>query len=104
MKIGIQTSRLPGATLNDQFAAAGLLGFDAVEVNIGPAFDLAERIDDVKRAVDAAGVPVCAICTHSIHDPLQPDPTKRQRRFVELERLPELVPILGPSPRAEAQR
>ncbi len=95
LKIGIQTSRLPGATLNDQFAAAGLLGFDAVEVNIGPAFDLAERIDDVKRAVDAAGVPVCAICTHSIHDPLQPDPTKRQRRFVELASLLRLADELG---------
>ncbi|MDQ6926562.1 MAG: sugar phosphate isomerase/epimerase [Candidatus Eremiobacteraeota bacterium] len=95
VKIGIQTSRLPGETLNEQFSAAKRLGFDAVEVNVGPAFDLANRLDDVKRAVDASGLPVCAICTHSIHDPLQPDPAERQRRFAGLAQLLALADELG---------
>ena len=41
MKLAVQTSRLPGADLNEQFAAAARFGFDAVEVAVGPAFDLA---------------------------------------------------------------
>jgi sugar phosphate isomerase/epimerase len=95
VKIGIQTSRLPGNTLDEQFANAKRFGFDAVEVSIGPAFDLAERLDDVKRAMASSGVPVCAICTHSIHDPLQPDPEERQRRFAGLAELLRLADELG---------
>jgi sugar phosphate isomerase/epimerase len=95
VKIGIQTTRLPGETLAAKFADAKRLGFDAVEVSIGPTFDLAERFDDVKRAADAAGVPVCAICTHSIHDPLQPDPAERERRLAGLAKLLQLADDLG---------
>lgn len=95
MKIGIQTSRLPGATLDEQFVNAGRFGFDAVEVSVGPVFDLAERLDDVKRAAESSGVPVCAICTHSIHDPLQPDPEERARRFAGLAELLRLADELG---------
>lgn len=95
MKIGIQTSRLPGETLDEQFASAKRLGFDAVEVSIGPDFDLSERLDDVKRAMSSTDLPVCAICTHSIHDPLQPDPAARARRFAALAELLRLADELG---------
>jgi sugar phosphate isomerase/epimerase len=95
VKIGIQTSRLPGDTLDEQFANAKRFGFDAVEVSIGPAFDLSERLDDVRRAKEISGLPVCAICTHSIHDPLQPDPAERERRFAGLAELLRLADELG---------
>lgn len=95
VKIGIQTTRLPGETLNEQFSAAKRLGFDAVEVSVGPSFDLADRLDEVKGAMDSSGLPVCAICTHSIHDPLQPDPAERQRRFTGLAQLLALADELG---------
>lgn len=95
MKLGIQTLRLPGETLDEQFANAKRFGFDAVEVSIGPAFNLSERRDDVQRAMDSSGVPVCAICTHSIHDPLQPDLVERERRFAELAELLRLADELG---------
>jgi sugar phosphate isomerase/epimerase len=95
MKLGIQTSRLPGDTLDEKFANAGTFGFDAVEVSIGPDFDLAARFDDVRRASERSGLPVCAICTHSIHDPLHPDPEERERRLAGLAELLRLADALG---------
>jgi sugar phosphate isomerase/epimerase len=95
LKIGIQASRLPGDTLEEQFANAKRFGFDAVEVPVGPTFDLSERLDDVKRAMDSSGLPVCAICTHSIHDPLQPDAAEREQRFAGLAKLLRLADELG---------
>jgi sugar phosphate isomerase/epimerase len=95
VKLAVQTSRLPGADLNEQFAAAARFGFDAVEVTVGPTFDLAERLDDVRQASAASGLPVCAICTHSMHDPLLPDPAERARRFEGLAALLAMADILG---------
>jgi sugar phosphate isomerase/epimerase len=95
MKLGIQTSRLPGDTLDEKFANAGAFGFDAVEVSIGPDFDLAARFDDIRRASERSGLPVCAICTHSIHDPLHPDPEERERRLSGLAELLWLADELG---------
>jgi sugar phosphate isomerase/epimerase len=45
--------------------------------------------------MDSSGVPVCAICTHSIHDPLQPDAIERERRFAGLAELLRLADELG---------
>jgi sugar phosphate isomerase/epimerase len=95
MKFAVQTSRLPGADLTEQFANAARFGFDAVEVSIGPAFDLVERFDDLRRAMDSTGVPVCAICSHSIHDPLVPDLDERKRRFEGLAEVLRLCDELG---------
>jgi sugar phosphate isomerase/epimerase len=95
VKIGIQTARLPGDTLDEKFAQAKEYGFDAVEINVGPAFDLAERYDDVRQASESSGTPVCAICTHSIHDPLQSDPAERERRFAGLAEILRLADELG---------
>jgi sugar phosphate isomerase/epimerase len=91
VKLAIQTSRLPGRSLEEKFANARRYGFEAVEVNIGPEFDLAARFDDVRRASESAGLPVSAICTHSIHDPLMPDPALRERRFAGLAQLLQLA-------------
>src|SRR5688572_25666819 len=95
MRLAIQTSRLPGDSLGDKFANAGRFGFDGVEVNIGPEFDLAEHFDEVREASQTARKPVSGICTHSIHDPLMPDPAERARRFAELAELVRLADGLG---------
>jgi sugar phosphate isomerase/epimerase len=95
MRLAIQTSRLPGDSLGDKFANAGRFGFDGVEVNIGPEFDLAEHFDEVREASQTARKPVSGICTHSIHDPLMPDPAERARRFAELAELVRLAGGLG---------
>ena len=58
---------------------------------LGRAFDLAERFDDVRSASASSGVPVSAICTHSIHDPLMPDPSERKQRFAGLANLLQLA-------------
>ena len=81
LRLAIQTLLLPGRDLHEQFANAARFGFDAVEVPVGPAFDLTERKADVAAASAASGLPVAAICTHPIHDPLQPDVDERRRRF-----------------------
>ena len=95
LKVAIQTLLLPGRDLREQFANAARFGFDAVEVAVGPSFDLRERFDDVQRAATDSGLPVAAICTHSIHDPLQPDPEERRRRFAALGELVGLADELG---------
>jgi sugar phosphate isomerase/epimerase len=81
LRLAIQTLLLPGHDLQEQFANAARFGFDAVEVPVGPAFNLSERLADVVAASQASGLPVAAICTHPIHDPLQPDAEERRRRF-----------------------
>lgn len=95
MKIAIQTSRLPGESLAAKFANARRYGFDAVEISIGPTFDLAEHVDEVRRASESTGLPVSAICTHSMHDPLMPDPQVREERFNGLANLLNLADELG---------
>ena len=81
--------------MDEKFANASRFGFDAVEVSIGPMFDLAERFDDVRRATETSGIPVSGLCTHSIHDPLMPDPVERQLRFAGLAELLRLADELG---------
>ncbi len=95
MKFAIQTSRLPGETLDEKFANAGAFGFDAVEVTIGPTFDLSEHLEAIRSASTSTGIPVSAICTHSIHDPLMPDPVEREGRFAGLAELLRLADELG---------
>lgn len=95
MKLGIQTARLPGNTLQAKFANAKRYGFDGVEVNVSPEFDLGDHVAELQAASESAGIPVCAICTHSIHDPLQPDDGERATRFEGLTRLLELADALG---------
>lgn len=95
MKFAIQTSRLPGESLDEKFTNAGAFGFDAVEVTIGPAFDLSEHLEAIRNASTSSGIPVSAICTHSIHDPLMPDPAEREARFAGLAELLRLADELG---------
>jgi sugar phosphate isomerase/epimerase len=95
LKLAIQTSRLPGETLADKFRNASRFGFDAVEVTIGPDFDLAEHLDELREASALAGLPVSGICTHSIHDPLMPDEAERANRFAGLASLVRMADDLG---------
>ena len=91
VKLGIQTLLLPGNDLAEKFVNAARFEFDGVEVVVGPSFDLAAHLDDVGAASTISGVPVCAICTHPIHDPLVPDPDDRALRFATLADLLSLA-------------
>lgn len=94
MKLAIQTLLLPGDTLTEKFERAAQAGFDGVEVAVGPDFDLRERLTDIEAAVRASGLPVGAICTHPIHDPLVPDEAPRRARFRALGELLQLADSL----------
>ena len=94
-RIAIQTLLLPGRDVHEQFANAARFGFDAVEVTVGPTFDLRDHLTEVQRASDNAGLPVAAICTHPMHDPLQLDPAERTRRFAGLSKLLAMADELG---------
>lgn len=95
LRLAIQTLLLPGDDLTEKFAAAAHAGFDGVEVAVGPAFDLASHLYEVHAACEASGLPVCAICTHPIHDPLVPDTAERKKRFAGLTQLVALADELG---------
>lgn len=95
LKLGVQTQLLPGRDLAEQFANAGEYGFDGVEINVGPSFDLGEHLSELQRAAAGSRLPICAICTHRMHDPLVPDDAERARRFAELATLLAQADELG---------
>ncbi len=84
LKLAVQDFLLPGATLEEQFANARAYGYDAVEIAIRPESDLAIVARDADAASKATGVPVAALCTARVHDPLQEDPALRRERFAGL--------------------
>ncbi len=94
-KFAVQTIHLPGSDIAAQFDYAALFGYDAVEVAVGPEFDLIGRLSDVEAASKSAGLPVCAICTHPIHDPLHPDGAEQGRRLDTLRDLLGAADALG---------
>jgi sugar phosphate isomerase/epimerase len=87
MRIAIQTLLLPGRDLQEKFANAARYGFDAVEVAVGPDFDLSENLPAIQRASRLSRLPVSDICTHPIHDPILPDAAERRRRLSGLSDL-----------------
>jgi sugar phosphate isomerase/epimerase len=94
-KFAVQTIHLPGSDVAEQFANAARYGYDAVEVAVGPDFDILARFKDVEAASKQAGIPVCALCTHPIHDPLHPDPAEQKKRFAVLGDLLGAAEALG---------
>lgn len=95
MRLAIQPVHLPGANLTEKFRAAARFGYDAIELQIGPNFDLFERKADVREAMAQSGLPVCGLCTHPMHDPFLPDSAERSKRFAALTDLLTLCDELG---------
>lgn len=95
LKIGIQAPLLPGATLDERFAAAARLGFDGVELTVSADADLDALQLEVVAASTASGLPVAAICTSGGHDPLRDDADEQVRRFALLAGVVALADALG---------
>jgi sugar phosphate isomerase/epimerase len=95
LKLAVQTLLVPGETMEAKFANARDYGYDAIEIAVGPAYDLGENLAELKAASDATGLPIAAICTHPIHDPLQPDTSERAKRFAVLTELLAQADELG---------
>lgn len=97
LKLAVQTLLLPGNSLEEKFEAARRFGFDAVEVCVGPDFDLGQQFDAVRKVSENSGVPVAAICTHPIHDPMEGDSAEHSRRVDALVDLINRADALGAS-------
>ncbi len=95
LKLAVLDFLLPGETLEAQFANARAFGFDGVEMAIRPDSDLDAVAREVGAASQATGVPVAALCTAGVHDPLQADPALRRERFAGLADLLALADELG---------
>jgi len=94
-RFAVQTLLLPGRDLAEQFANAAAFGYDGVEVAVGPSFDLGDRMIELRAASASSGLPVAAVCTHPMHDPLHPDPAEQRRRLAALARLLAQADELG---------
>jgi sugar phosphate isomerase/epimerase len=88
-------SLLPGGNIRERFLNARTFGFDAIEIGIGPNFDLIAHLDEIRDVAHFSGLPVSAICTHPMHDPLMPHPDDRTRRFSVLTELLQRADELG---------
>lgn len=95
MRLAVQPAHLPGNDLTEEFLAAARFGYDAIELQIGPGFDLFDRAADVRDAMERSGLPVCGLCTHPMHDPFLPDAAERAKRFGMLTDLLALCDELG---------
>lgn len=95
MKLAVQTSLLPGDDLHAKFAAAAVAGYDGVEIPTNPSFDILEHEAEILAASAASGIPVAAICTAGIHDPVVADREERTRRIHALQELVACADRLG---------
>lgn len=95
LKLAVQTLLVPGETVEEKFANARDYGYDAIEIAVGPTYELGEHLAELQTASVATGLPIAAICTHPIHDPLQPDKAERAKRFAALTELLGQADALG---------
>lgn len=95
MKLAVQDFLLPGDTLEAKFTNARTYGYDAVELAIRPDHDLDDVVARASAASAATGVPVAALCTAGVHDPLQEDLALRAERFAGLATLLAAADALG---------
>jgi sugar phosphate isomerase/epimerase len=95
LRLAVQDFLLPGADLNAKFANAREYGYDAVELAIRPDTDFDDLATRAVRATAATGVPVAALCTAGVHDPLQEDLALRAERFHGLANLLALADAVG---------
>ena len=95
LKLAVQDFLLPGRDLEEQFTNARAYGYDAVEIAIRPDSDLDTVTREAGAASTATGVPVAALCTAGVHDPLQEDAALRAERFTGLADLLALADALG---------
>jgi sugar phosphate isomerase/epimerase len=95
LKLAVLDFLVPGETVEAKFENVRAYGYDGIEIAIRPG----DSLDAVARAAGAAsratGVPVAALCTAGIHDPLQDDPAVRRQRFAGLADLLALADELG---------
>lgn len=88
---------LPGRDLDERFTNARTYGYNAVEIAIREGDDLEVVARNARVAAAASGMPVAALCTAAVHDPLQEDAALRRDRFAGLADLLALAEDVGAS-------
>lgn len=96
MKLAIQQTLVPGASLNEKFEKAAAYGFDGVELAAwgfsAPAYEFE---DEIREAVAESGLPVSSFCTMGGDDFVHPDPAERAKRLDGLVRMLQLADAVG---------
>ncbi len=95
LQLAVQDFLLPGRDLEEKFTSARTYGHDAVELAIRADSDLHDVVRNALSASASTGVPVAALCTAGVHDPLQADAALRAERFRGLADLLAAADALG---------
>lgn len=85
MKLAVQHTLLPGASLSEKFQQAADLGYDGVELSAwGIAGAITDHADAILAAIKTSGVPVSSFCPGQDDDLVHPDPVARAERVTGL--------------------
>lgn len=96
MRLAIQHTLLPGATLTEKFSKAADYGFDGIELAAW-GFDkpMWHYTGEIRDAVRASGMDISSLCTQSADDFVHPDAAERARRIEGLIHYLQLAEELG---------
>ncbi len=96
MKLAIQHTLLPGATLTEKFDRAADFGFQGVELAAwGFEKPMSHYADEIRGAVRASGMEISSLCTQSADDFVHPDAAERAKRIEGLAQYLQLADELG---------
>ncbi len=96
MKLAVQHTLLPGASLSERFQRAADYGFDGVELTTwGFERPVDENLAAIEEAKKASGLVVSSICTSSKDDLVHPDAQERGLRLNGLVRTLRTADTIG---------
>ncbi len=82
MKLAVQHTLLPGATLSEKFQRAAEYGFAGVELTAwGFTGAMQEHGEEIQRAAQSSGIPVSSLCSGGADDLVHPEAQVRQQRL-----------------------
>ena len=55
LRLAVQTLLVPGESMEEKFANARDYGYDAIEIAVGPSYDLGENPEDISEIPAVAG-------------------------------------------------
>ncbi len=96
IKIAIQHTRLPGATLTEKFQKAADYGFNGIELAAwGFESPMWMHIEEIRAAMASSGMPISSLCTQGTDDFVHPSPDERHKRIQGLAQYLQLADDLG---------
>ena len=96
MKLAVQQTLVPGASLAERFQRAAEYGFDGVELAAwgfpGPIY---EAEDEILSAMEVSGLAVSSLCSMGSDDFVHPDAGERRKRLDRLTNTLALADTIG---------